>query len=315
MKTINDYMHRFGSFGLQDRIKRMFNPDSGRCMMLACDHGYFQGAPHGFENLRKAVEPLLPYIDCITPTRGGLMDIGATGVPVILRATGGSSMTRPDELDKEHITVSIDEILGCNCIGYSSQVFIGFQNQRESIQNLTDLMQQGNKYGLISLGVNAVGRGAVFVGKDEKNMDTYVDLSKILDGKEKEPEKIKDALRYIKHSCRVIAENGATIVKTYYCDGFEEVVESSMAPIAMAGGKAQDTAEMLKTGEKAIKAGVVIFDWGRNVIQNEHPIAMAVAMAAELHKGATGEVAYEIYREIAEKGPDKGHEIYGIIIK
>ncbi len=312
MKTINDYMHRFSSFGLRDRINRMFNEKSGRCLMLACDHGYFQGAPHGFENLRQAIEPLLPYIDCITPTRGGLMDIGASGKPVILRATGGSSITRPDELDQEHITVGIDEIVGLNCIGYSAQVFIGFPNQRQSIQNLTDLIQK-DAYGLIALGVNAVGTGKVYAGKDN-GKDRYADFGKILEGKETSPESLKDAIRYLKHACRVIAENGATIVKTYYCDGFEEVVEASMAPIAMAGGKAQDTDEMLKTGEKAVKAGVVVFDWGRNVIQNEHPVAMAVSMAALLHNNFTDKEAYEVYKEIAEK-PSKGYEIYEGLLK
>src|SRR3989344_4226200 len=108
-KRITDYA--FESFGVQRRINRMFNEKSGRCLMLAVDHGYFQGAPSGFENLRQAVSPLLPYVNCISPTRGGLKQIGPISTPVILRATGGTSMTRADELDDETVTVSIDEML------------------------------------------------------------------------------------------------------------------------------------------------------------------------------------------------------------
>lgn len=307
MKRITDY--NFESLGLERRIKRMFNEKSGRCLMLAVDHGYFQGAPRGFENLREAVHPLLPYVNCISPTRGGLKQIGSTSVAVILRATGGTSMSRPDELDDESVTVSIDEMLRYGVEGYSAQVMIGFPRQRQTIENLTTLIKEASKYDLIALGVNAVGKGKVNV------LGKKVDLTKILSGEGGEPtkEESEKARYYLKNACRIIAENGATIVKTYYCEGFEEVVESCLVPIAMAGGKAQETYKMLQTGEKAIKAGVVAFDWGRNVIQNEHPVAMAVSLASLLHKDSTAKEAYEIYNEIAE-APEKAAFIYPSLI-
>lgn len=308
MRRITDY--NFESLGLERRIKRMFNEKSGRCLMLAVDHGYFQGAPRCFENLRSAVYPLLPFVDCISPTRGGLKQIGPVNVAVILRATGGTSMSRPNELDDESVTVSIDEMLRYGVEGYSAQVMIGFPRQKQTITNLTSLIKEASKYDLIALGVNAVGKGLV------KVEDSEIDLNKILSGEggEPTPEDTKNARYYLKNACRIIAENGATLVKTYYCDGFEEVVDSCLVPIAMAGGKAQDTFKMLQTGEKAIKAGAVAFDWGRNVIQNEHPVAMAVSLASLLHGDLTAKKAYKIYNEIA-KNPKRAESVYDTITK
>lgn len=278
MRKISDY--RFEGIGLKNRLAQMFNPESGRTVLLAVDHGYFQGAPGGLEDLRATIEPLLPYCDAISPTIGGLKCLPEySRTPVILRATGGNSMTREKELDDEIITLSVDEMLRANAIGFTASVYIGQKHQRQTIKNLTDLTNEAHKYGLISIGITAKGSKLEEMFKKDK----------------------KETLRFLEHACRVVSENGADIIKTYYCEGFKRVVESCLSPIVIAGGKKQETKDALDFTYKAIKAGAVGVDMGRNIFQNKNPVAMIQAVRAIVHGGETAQEAYKFYKSLCRK--------------
>ncbi|MFH1761141.1 MAG: 3-hydroxy-5-phosphonooxypentane-2,4-dione thiolase LsrF [bacterium] len=290
----NVFKYQLEWSGLQNRIAQMFNPDSGRCVMLAVDHGYFQGAPAGLIDLRKTVEPLLPYCDAISPTIGGLkssMD-PKSRTPVILRATGGNSMVKPEELDDEIVTVSIEEMVRLNVIGFTASVYIGLPNQVNTIANLTGLTDEAHKYGLIAIGITAVG--------NDPNLTKFVKGERE-DGGELSKNDKKEALKYLKHSCRVLSENGADIVKTYYCEGFEEVVEACLAPIVIAGGTRRPAREALEFTYNAIKAGAVGVDMGRNIFQNEFPVAMIQAVRSIVHDGKNVDEANKIYEKLSKK--------------
>ena len=291
MRKVFDYQVEWS--GLQNRMAQMFNPQSGRTVLLAVDHGYFQGAPSGLENLRKTIEPLLPYCDAVSPTIGGLktsMDPRCT-TPVILRATGGNSMRRADELDDEIVTVSVEEMVRCNAIGFTVSCYVGLPSQSQTIESLTSLADEAHRYGLVAIGITAVGADPVLTKfvKGERE-----------DGGELTADDTKEALRYLKHSCRVLSENGADIVKTYYCDGFEEVVEACLSPIVIAGGTKRPTKEALDFTYNAVKAGAVGVDMGRNIFQNENPVAMIQAVRAVVHEGKSVKEAYQLYEEIAK---------------
>lgn len=292
MKSFFDYQTEWS--GLQNRMAQMFDPVSGHTVMLAVDHGYFQGAPAGLINLRETIKPLLPYCDAVSPTIGGLktsMD-PATRTPVILRATGGNSMRRADELDDEIVTVSVEEMVRLNVIGFTASCYVGLPHQCDTIGNLTNLAEEARRYGLISIGITAVGADPVLTKfvKGERE-----------DGGELTSEDKKEALRYLKHACRVLSENGADLVKTYYCDGFEEVVEACLAPIVIAGGTKRPTKEALEFTANAVRAGAVGVDMGRNIFQNENPVAMIRAVRAVVHDGKTAGEAYELYREYSKE--------------
>jgi putative autoinducer-2 (AI-2) aldolase len=271
----------------------MFNPDSGRTVLLAVDHGYFQGAPAGLINLRETVTPLLPYCDAISPAIGGLKTSldPKTRTPIILRATGGNSMRRPDELDDEIVTVSVEEMVRCNAIGFTVSCYIGLPGQCQTIESLASLSDEAHRFGLISIGITAVGADPVLTKfvKGERE-----------DGGELTADDKKEAVRYLKHACRVISENGADIVKTYYCDGFEEVVEACLSPIVIAGGTKRPTKEALEFTFNAIKAGAVGVDMGRNIFQNEHPVAMIQAVRAVVHEDKSVKEAFQLYEEISK---------------
>jgi putative autoinducer-2 (AI-2) aldolase len=292
MKQVYDYQAEFS--GLTNRMAQMFDRESGRTVLLAVDHGYFQGAPQGLINLRQTVEPLLPFCDAISPTIGGLKSSidSWTRTPIILRATGGSSMRRKDELDNETQTVPIKEIIKLNAIGFTVSCFVGLPHQKESLETLTRMSAKGHKYGLISIGITAVGADPVLTrfvrGEREGGGQLTADDK-------------KEAVKYLKHACRLVSENGADIVKTYYCEGFEEVVEACLAPIVIAGGTKRPTPEALQFTYNAVKAGAVGVDMGRNIFQNEHPVAMINAIRAVVHEGFSAEDALELYNKIKNK--------------
>ena len=292
MRNVFDYQIEYS--GLQNRMAQMFDPKSGHTVMLAVDHGYFQGAPAGLINLRETVEPLLPYCDAVSPTIGGLKTSFNPNMrtPIILRATGGNSMRRADELDDEIITVSVEEMVRLNAVGFTVSCYVGLECQNQTIQSLTDLTDEAHKYGLVSIGITAVGADPVltkFVKGEREG------------GGELTADDKKEAIKYLKHASRVLSENGADIIKTYYCDGFEEVVEACLAPIVIAGGTKRPTKEALEFTSNAIKAGAVGVDMGRNIFQNEHPVAMIQAVRAVVHDNKSPKEALEFYEEIKNK--------------
>ncbi len=289
MRKIFDYQIEWS--GLENRLAQMFNPKSGRAVMLAVDHGYFQGAPSGLKNLRNTIEPLLQYCDAISPTIGGLKSSinPYTKVPIILRATGGNSMRRVTELDDEIVTVSPEEIVRANAIGFTASAYIGLPHQTQTIGNLTSLTNQARKYGLISIGITAVG--------SDPKLTQFVKGEKEGGGELTSQDK-KDALEYLEHATRVLSEDGADIIKTYYCEGFEKVVESCLAPIVIAGGTKRPTKEALEFTYNAIKSGAVGVDMGRNIFQNENPVEMIQAVRSIVHDGKNTEEALDFYNSL-----------------
>jgi len=200
-------------------------------------------------------------------------------------------MRRSDELDDETITVSVEEMIRANAIGFTASCYVGLPNQMNTIDNLTTLTDEAHRFGLISIGITAVGNDPVltrFVRGEREDGGELTDDDK------------KEALRYLKHASRVLSENGADIVKTYYCDGFEEVVDACLAPIVIAGGTKRPTKEALDFTFNAIRAGAVGVDMGRNIFQNENPVAMIQAVRAVVHDGKTAEEAYDLYIKLGK---------------
>ena len=200
-------------------------------------------------------------------------------------------MRRPEELDDEIVTVSVEEMVRCNAVGFTVSCYIGLPHQSQTIESLTTLADEAKRFGLVTIGITAVGADPILTKfvKGERE-----------DGGELTADDKKEALRYLKHACRVVSENGADIVKTYYCDGFEEVVDACLSPIIIAGGTKRPTKEALEFTFNAIKAGAVGVDMGRNIFQNENPLAMIQAVRAIVHDGQSVKEAHELYGELSK---------------
>jgi putative autoinducer-2 (AI-2) aldolase len=257
-------------WGMQNRLAQLIQAD-GRCLFLPVDHGYFQGPVRKLENPRKTLEPLLPYADAIFITRGVLRSSLAPGKakPIILRVSGGTSVAGKD-LAHEGITTSMEEAIRLNACAVGISIFVGTDYEHDSLLNLSRLVDEGEKYGIPVMAVTAVGREL------EKRDDRYLALS-----------------------CRIAAELGARVVKTYYCEGFEKVTKGCPVPIVIAGGpKANAEYEVLQFVYDGIRKGAIGVNLGRNIWQNEHPVAMIKALRAIIHDNATPEQAQKLYDSV-----------------
>jgi putative autoinducer-2 (AI-2) aldolase len=256
-------------WGIKNRLARIFNPESGRTVMLAVDHGYFQGPTTGLERIDINILPLVPYADTLMLTRGILRSIvpPTTTKSIVLRVSGGTSILT--ELSNEDIAVDIEESIRLNVCAMAVQVFIGGEHERESIKNMTTMVDMGMRYGIPTLAVTAVGK--------DMNRD----------------------VRYFRLAVRICAELGAHYIKTYYIEkGFETVTSSCPVPIVMAGGKKIPELDALTMAYNAVQQGASGVDMGRNIFQSESPIAMIQAVRAVVHDNETPEKAFDLYNTI-----------------
>lgn len=268
-------------WGMKNRFNRIFKPATGKTVMLAVDHGYFLGPTTGLENLKKTIEPLLPHTDCLTLTRGMLRTCvpPESDVPIVLRVSGGNSIVG-EELSNEEITTAMEDSLRLNVAGLSCSIYVGAPYEKQTLMNLSKLVDWGHQYGIPVLGITAVGKDMV-----------------------------RDA-RYLGLATRIAAELGATYVKTYYCDDFEKVVDACPVPIVIAGGKKIPEREALQLAYDAISKGAAGVDMGRNIFQSDHPIAMMQAVRSIVHKSATPDEAYQQYTQLKGETPEQMRERY-----
>jgi putative autoinducer-2 (AI-2) aldolase len=253
-------------FGMKNRLSRIFKPKTGKTVMLAVDHGYFQGPTTGLKDM-KDITPLISHADCLFATRGILRNCVQPSIEtsVCLRVSGGPSIL--GELSNEDITTSMEEAIRLNASGVGMSIFVGAKNEDRTIANLGRLVNEAERYGMPVLAITAVGK-----------------------------EMARDA-RYLGLACRIAAEIGAHFVKTYYCEDFHKVVEGCPVPVVIAGGKKIPEMDALIMTENAIKAGASGVDMGRNIFQSDNPLGMIKATRAIVHKRATAKEAFEIYKK------------------
>ena len=256
-------------WGMQNRLARIFNPASGRTVMLAIDHGYFQGPTTGLERIDVSIVPLLAHCDALMVTRGALR----TMIPptftrgIVLRASGGPSVLR--ELSHETIAIDADEACRLDVAALAVQVFIGGEHETRSVHNLTRLVDLGNRLGIPVFAVTAVGK-----------------------------EMTRDA-RYFRLACRICAELGAHFVKTYYVQkDFETLTASCPVPIVMAGGKKLPEMDALTMASNAVEQGAAGVDMGRNIFQSEAPAAMLQAVRKVVHDRVAPKEALDLYESL-----------------
>ncbi len=267
-------------WGLHNRISRIIKPNDGKAVMLAVDHGYFLGPTESLEQPKKTIQPLLKYCDSLMLTRGILRtSVDARfPVPVVLRVSGGSSIIGED-LSNEKITTSVKDAIRLNVSALAMSIFVGAKNEHNTLVNLGHLVNEAEEYGIPVLAVTAVG---------------------------KELEK-RDA-RYLSLSCRIAAEFGARIVKTYYCENFEKVVDSCPIPVIIAGGPKLEEHAALELAHNAVKAGAAGVDMGRNIWQSAYPVPMIRAVRAIVHGNINVDEAYDLFKRLCKENPSKDNK-------
>lgn len=261
-------------WGIKNRLSQLIQPD-GHCFFMPIDHGYFQGPTSCLEKPGETIKPLLPYCDALFVTRGVLRSAvePVKSKPIILRVSGGTSMVGKD-LANEGITTSIDEIIRLNASAVGVSVFVGSDYEKQTLLNLAKLVNECENYGIPVMAVTAVG---------------------------KELEK-RDA-RYLALSCRIAAELGARVVKTYWCEkDFDKVVCGCPVPVVMAGGpKCESELDVFKFVYDGMCKGAIGINLGRNIWQSPHPVAVARALQAIVHENANVKKAQEIFNQVKNK--------------
>ncbi len=263
LKGSNSY-----DWGMKNRLSRIFNPTSGKTVMLAFDHGYFQGPTTGLERPDITILPLAPHADALMLTRGILRSVipPSFNKATVLRASGGPSILK--ELSNERIAMDMEDAVRLNACAVATQVFVGAEYETQSVINLTNLIDRGNRVGMPVLGVTAVGS-----------------------------EMVRDA-KYIRLATRMCAELGAAFVKTYFVPDFETVTAACPVPIVIAGGKKLPEREALQMAFDAINRGAAGVDMGRNIFQSEAPVAMIRAVRTVVHDNMRPEQAYELFLDL-----------------
>jgi 3-hydroxy-5-phosphonooxypentane-2,4-dione thiolase len=257
-------------WGMKNRLSKIIKPGDSRCVMLAVDHGYFLGPTERLENPRQTIGPLLNYADSLMLTRGVLRTsvIPESNTPIVLRVSGGSSIIGED-LSKETIVTSIEEAIKLNVSCLASSIFVGSKYEFQTLKNLSKLVNEGEKYGIPVLAVTAVGK--------EMSRDS----------------------RYLGLACRIAAELGAHVVKTYHCPEFNKVVEGCPVPVIIAGGKKLAEREALQLTFDALNDGASGVDMGRNIWQSDNPVEMIKAVRAIVHENSTVKEAYDQYSNMS----------------
>ena len=263
-------------WGLKNRISRIILPNDNRALMLAVDHGYFLGPTEKLENAKKTIQPLVKYCDSLMLTRGVQRTSvdSSYSIPIVLRVSGGTSIIGED-LSNEEITTSVKEAIRLNASAVAMSMFVGSKYEKQTIVNLSKLVNEAEEYGIPVLAVTAVGKD---MGKDE---------------------------RYLSLACRIAAEQGAHIVKTYYCKNFEKVVDSCPVPIIIAGGKKIPERDALQLTYDAIMAGAVGVDMGRNIWQSDNPVPMIRAVRSIVHGSQSVNEAFEMYKSLCNENSRK----------
>ena len=274
METPGFFLKGSGSldWGMKNRLARIFNPESAKTVMLAIDHGYFQGPTTGLERIDLNIVPLMPYADALMLTRGILRTTVPATItkPIVMRCSGGPSILK--ELSDEYLAVDIEDAIRMNVAAITLQVFIGGQYESRSVHNMTRLVDMGLRYGIPTMAVTAVGK----------------DMA-------------RDA-RYFRLACRICAELGAQIIKTYYVpEGFETITASCPVPIVMAGGKKIPEPDALTMAYNAIQQGASGVDMGRNIFQSDAPIAMIQAVGKVVHENMKPKDALDLYQTLKKE--------------
>lgn len=259
-------------WGYKDRMSRIFSPKSGKTVMLAFDHGYIMGSTSGLERLDLMVPELAEDVDVFMATRGAIRSCvpPTFNKAIALRCSAGSSVVSED-MSHEVIGVNIEDAIRMNASCMAIQTFVGAAGEKTSLENLCKTVDAGNRYGIPTLGVVAVGK------------------------------QMERTTKFFLLATRMIAELGAQIVKTYYCEDFDKVVAACPVPIVVAGGKKLPENEALTLTYNAISQGAAGVDMGRNIFQAECPKAMTKAIRAIVHNGLNDKEAFELYKEEMNK--------------
>jgi class I fructose-bisphosphate aldolase len=236
--------------GIFRRLGRLFDPVSGRAVILPLDHGVGEGMLPGLE----AVGRLLGMLDGrnvqgVVLNKGPARAHGAVlplNVSVIVQLSGGTKHALPPY--GRTVVCSVSEALRLGADAVSLQINVGNDQEDRMLADFGAMADDAHQAGLPVLAI-IQPRGGHIVNELDSSL--------------------------ISHCIRLGSELGADLTGVPYSgdpESFAEAVESSDAPVLVTGGPGRgDYPRFLSAMEEALKCGAAGLCVGRNIFQSQDP--------------------------------------------
>jgi len=259
------------NIGKERRLKRLF--PNGKTVIIPMDHGVTNGPIKGLTNMQAIIDKLaLSEVNGIVVHKGIAKTVDTKGLGLIIHFSASTKYSLNP--NRKVIICSIKEAIRLGADAISIHINVGDEKEPEMLEALGKIADECDDFGLPLLAM------------------MYPRGSKISSEHDFEA---------VAHAARLGAELGADIIKTNYTgsiETFRKVVEGCPVPVVIAGGpKVETSKEILQMVYDSLKAGGSGVSIGRNVFQHENPTAMAKALAAIVHKGASVNEALKILGE------------------
>ncbi len=254
-------------------MNHIFKAD-GKALIVAMDHGSYNGANAGLEDMGKAIEGIIEGGADATIVNFGvarkyareLASIGYIARLDLPRTYMGQGFESRLIFDAEYA-------MRMGADGVILNVAQGAGVEEITYPNLAETISYCDSIGMPVCAESSPG--GFDAGGDFKTLDN------------------------IARGARIASEIGCDFVKTGYTQGFERVVKETFLPIVVLGGaKTNDQKEFLASIKDAMDCGAKGVAIGRNVWGNGNTIAMTRALGAIIHGNASVEEAYEILKSV-----------------
>ena len=258
------------------RLRRIFNPKSGKTVIVPLDHGVSSGPIKGIEKMGEIIQRIVfGGADAIILHKGYLKRmspfVGQIGIIMHLSASTDFSPS----FNKKTLVGEVEEAVKLGADAVSIHINLGGKYDDFMLEILGKVSKEAEDWGMPLLAM-MYPRGEVV--RDEQDVDM------------------------LKHVVRIADELGADVIKTNFSrdNRFAEVVEGCSVPVVIAGGpRISSDMEMLSIIEHAMSLGVSGVAIGRNVFQHSKPDLMVRSISKIVHDGWSAKKASEMLKEIS----------------
>ena len=250
------------------RLNRIFRKDK-KTLIIAIDHGTFNGAAPGLEDPGKVIEQMIEGgADAIIANIGVAMKYAAelSGTGLIARLDLPPTILGQGHDSRLAYNADLALHMGADAVIVNGGMGAGVEES--TFRNIASIVSQCSQTGMPVVGEMVPG------GFDaDKSFRT---------------------LENIAMGARIACEMGVDFIKTPYMEGFSKVAAESFRPLVVLGGaKSDDTKGFLESIKQAINDGASGVAIGRNIWGAPDPLNMTKALCAIIHDNADTDSAME----------------------
>jgi class I fructose-bisphosphate aldolase len=255
--------------GKEIRLRRLFTSDQN-AVIVAVDHGEFDGPLPGFIDLPEAIKAITPQVDGILLSPGMLSHCGHAfcykGAPLPIMRLNWSTVYCFHWGYDEGFTVPA--IRPAEAVARGAEIVL----ISLTLQTGDEALDAENVHGFCDLANEAKGLGLPVIG--EIFPPSADELS------------AEELFEQVYTGCRIIAELGADAIKTFYTVNFDQVTAAVPIPIFGLGAeKTPREIDALQLARREIEGGARGVVFGRNVMQAQDPAKFIAALCEVVKEG------------------------------